>query len=518
MKEEILGFQKRITDLDELNLEDTIKYVYSCGLYQKEEFIAVFTSELYIVLPIRPKNLHIYAKLINEVIILDVSRDLTRILIDSFIDLLYLRSDENDTNGKIMIFRLYYLCSKENPRIIDLIVRKLHELMNENTKKINFLALSLVFFGGTIKNIDNTLFVQLFEYVKSQVGNISMNKTIKEMLTGFSSIDDINWDLLNDLSEFGHRKHSTQWAIFYDQIDKLQEIASTPGFNPNHVFDDMVFEKSTMIQAQPNLVQYAALFGSIDCFKYLFLNHCELHSKDRWSQSLASFAVAGGNMDIIHILLQKNISFDDTLEAAIEFRQYEVFHWLFDELSSRMDKKYLLEESLSFSCIYNNLYVTDFIFSNGLSPNCTLQSIEWSPLHFGLVHSHISVVIYLLSIPEFNTNIRDKAGETPLVFACKRGNPDIVKYLVNDHRVDVNESDQYGWTPLHYSCNHNQEKIVSILLSSLAINVNIYSSRQELPIDIAISKGYRNIKNMILVKMGKKTDEDSNEKNGCTIQ
>ena len=65
-------------------------------------------------------------------------------------------------------------------------------------------------------------------------------------------------------------------------------------------------------------MEFAAFFGSIKCFKFLFLNEYSFHHKIKY------YAVAGGNMEIFNIVTNKGIIFDDCIDTSIAFHQYQL--------------------------------------------------------------------------------------------------------------------------------------------------------------------------------------------------
>ena len=74
-------------------------------------------------------------------------------------------------------------------------------------------------------------------------------------------------------------------------------------------------------------IQLAMHYGSINCFKYLLLNGLDLGCS-------AHYAIAGGNLEIIHILEQKSFDFDDLcLKTAIRFHRNDIADWILLNLS-----------------------------------------------------------------------------------------------------------------------------------------------------------------------------------------
>ena len=82
-----------------------------------------------------------------------------------------------------------------------------------------------------------------------------------------------------------------------------------------------------LIQNKTSLIEYAAFFGSIQIFKYLFMNGVEL------TPSLWIYAIHSQNEELIHLLEEKNVqpkfkSFEKCLEEAIKCHHNNVANYI----------------------------------------------------------------------------------------------------------------------------------------------------------------------------------------------
>ena len=66
----------------------------------------------------------------------------------------------------------------------------------------------------------------------------------------------------------------------------------------------------------------SALFGSVKCFKYLMLSGEEIN------KDVCKLAIAGGNIEIVHLCEQKGLSFEKCLNFSIYFHRFELFEWI----------------------------------------------------------------------------------------------------------------------------------------------------------------------------------------------
>ena len=147
-------------------------------------------------------------------------------------------------------------------------------------------------------------------------------------------------------------KNKIKVAIINDDFDVIQSIdnfnfntLTFPFYEPGsyhfyHINSKLTSEYEVFFIKRPNLkndqifpdkmltpIEFAAFYGSVKCFKYFLLNNAKL------KPSICKFAVAGGNYEIIHILEQKNLSFEDCFRLSVEYHRYEITDWLLQSYS-----------------------------------------------------------------------------------------------------------------------------------------------------------------------------------------
>ena len=127
-------------------------------------------------------------------------------------------------------------------------------------------------------------------------------------------------------------------AIDKDDIEKVQFLISQNNIDLNKclpfVFEHIFFEFKLL-----NPVEYAAFKGSINSFKYLLLNTKVINY-----ERLLECSVAGGNIEIIHIIENKhekiygNIKNNITLlYLAIEFMNNELIEYIIETYENEVD-------------------------------------------------------------------------------------------------------------------------------------------------------------------------------------
>ena len=276
--------------------------------------------------------------------------------------------------------------------------------------------------------------------------------------------------------------------VFKDDYEGLIEfLANHPNFKINEIMHPKLgkfFNIASRVCILP--INLCCLFGSIRCFKYLYLNGCIL------KEPINEFSIAGGNYEIIQILNQNYISFDNCLGKSIEFHQYSLSNWLLTN--------YKIEKFVTvYNCIgcynfksllflhYNNFHRYDFSPSDyeiiqfirlfckigylpflkylaeaGFNFN-SKDYMKFTPLHCACEYGFLPIVEYLITIG-CDKEIKNKNGDTPLHFACEKGVLAVVVYLI---KIGCNKElqNKKGETPLHIACKFGHLPIVQFLIS-----------------------------------------------------
>ena len=195
-----------------------------------------------------------------------------------------------------------------------------------------------------------------------------------------------------------------------DDLESFIKKSSEIGFNPKLKFEaDLDSPISYMKKINVlSFLQIMAFYGAVKCFKYASLNN-EYDFAD-----VEKFAVAGGNMEIIHILEQRNISFEKCLEVSIKFHRNELSDWILIHYKC-------LESSLSESCSYFNYRAVVFGFMNEINISGALSLAS--------LRGHLEVVKYLYEKCHANVKTKDKYERTPINNASMNGRLEVVKYL-----------------------------------------------------------------------------------------
>lgn len=156
---------------------------------------------------------------------------------------------------------------------------------------------------------------------------------------------------------------------------------------------ESIFEtNSFLLSKTPALIEYAAFHGSIQIFRYLFLNNAEL------PPSLWLYVVHGNDPEIINLLEEKNIkpdNFNDCYRESIKCHNNEVANYI--------QNNYLKETNIQ------------------LNLKCCLHYFNYD----------------LIPI--------DKINELSFFYSCKYDHYSIVKCLLDTKWIDKNEVYVYNY-------------------------------------------------------------------------
>ena len=141
-----------------------------------------------------------------------------------------------------------------------------------------------------------------------------------------------------------------------DELETFIRKSSAAGFSPKSKVRTDSDSPISFVKGNSELsyLQIMAFYGAVKCFK-----HASLNNEYDFS-GVAEYAVEGGNMEIIHILEQRNISFETCLEVSIKFHRNELSDWI-------LIHNKCSESSLSESCSFFNYRAVVFGFMNGIN-------------------------------------------------------------------------------------------------------------------------------------------------------
>ena len=246
----------------------------------------------------------------------------------------------------------------------------------------------------------------------------------------------------NEISFSIYPDNSIQKIIMDDDINELiARCGNNDDFRSSRIY---LTESSPLnvIVSKYNAkwTEFSAFYGSKQCFKYFEMNNFD------FGVFITDCAIAGGSMDILHIVEQHNISFDYMFRISIMFRRLEISDWLLNNFSCEIFPIHLCFNYCDYRAflflLFNDFDVNKMNFESGYT----------FPLFSACLKCGIDTEIVRLLL-EKTKNI-NKTGyangyKTPLYAACDHFTLDyaLVKLLV-DKGADVNKISN-GKTPLY---------------------------------------------------------------------
>ena len=303
-------------------------------------------------------------------------------------------------------------------------------------------------------------------------------------------------------------------AIVDDDVDLLQQLIV---YNGMQNIEYSVNNESWLFMdfdGDVDPFNFSALFCSVKCFKYLLLNGGIANERT------CKCAVFGGSNEIVQILNQKELIFDDCLEISVAAHKHDLFLWLnshfeYDQISlfdclgyfnevvyyyylengadpnergtNGMSLFHFAEYSLVFE-VYESLYnygcdinsrddfgqtslhcaadegkfrTVDFFVSKGCEIDAQ-NSKGMTALHYAISRKHVEITKYLV-INGSNVNLKDFNGKTSIHWAALVGSVDIIEFLC-DNNCNINEKDNEGNTAINYAKMNNSQNIIDILV------------------------------------------------------
>ena len=222
-------------------------------------------------------------------------------------------------------------------------------------------------------------------------------------------------------------------------------------------------------------IYFCCLFGSINCFEYLYLNKCEI------TEETLENAIACANEDIIHILEDKH-KFNECLETAVEYHHNNIIEWLLLKYGDECQHVPLP------TCLqYFNYEAFLFFLHNGADINERSEE-EITLFHVSCKIGHLSLVKYFIEEAHVDKEAKYKDDRTALHYACQWNRLDIVKYLIEEAHIDKYAKDNLGKTPLHVASEKGNLYVVKYLIEEAHIDKYAKDCNERTALHIASGK------------------------------
>jgi ankyrin repeat protein len=262
-----------------------------------------------------------------------------------------------------------------------------------------------------------------------------------------------------------------------DDIDAFVRIFEQGNIATDSRVKPSILYGCHFIRDRPTLLQYAAFFGAAKVFTFLVEKGAGLAFGDSRNRSLAQFAVAGGNPQIINFCKSQGLDFAGTVRIAVRFHRNELAKQLTDTTSPRI---------LHQSCVSSNVALMLDSIAKGLSVN-EFDPAGSAPLHVAAQFNAADAVWLLSQHPSVNVNDRTRSdGYTALHIAAMHGFLETVDVLLSCPNIDQRISDNHGLLPVHVAAHYDRRRVMEILLNQGTVTFDTRTDRGETPLHLAV--------------------------------
>jgi ankyrin repeat protein len=496
--------QSLLSDITEENFDETKEKVLLLPHLKNIEGIYQFVHELLDIFEIRVQSLPILAKLIKY--ITEQQNDDTKIC---EIKRVILKSAFRPFGKPLLHRKMEVLmfvrhCMLQGALKIDEIAQKIKCILNDCIFETAENSLLYFFFGGELETYDPPLFTLL-----SQKTNRHDNP-LESFIDTLDLLCANGWEKMHELTENGCLKGTPIYACLIDDPKLLQNV------DINEKYSNLFFQPRFIYERSPNILQIAAFYGAVNCFKFLSEKMNVARSE--------KYAVAGGNREIIEILKEKGCSMLKTIKIAARFRRYDIFEEIFkisnfvindyEYAALNADEVTTIEAIFSKCARVNNVKSMLYSLENGANPTkwnvnemiyiaaeeghrgvlkllASIPGIEApgiikgsTPLFAAAEGGHLGTLKALFKMKGADPSFR-KGSRTMLHVAAYNGHQDVVEYLITSNHVDVNATDALKRTPLFFAIDGCYISVIKTFINAQGINLNAKDNDGLTPIHYA---------------------------------
>lgn len=308
-------------------------------------------------------------------------------------------------------------------------------------------------------------FSRLFEFITNAVEDKEMLKlAIKSNLHAAQHFR--SYYMVLDMFNMGYvdefpfqpedEKDPLAEIIRNDDVSGLQRYMAQHNISIDSRVKPYSHETFLILKTSPTLVQYAAFFGSVKCTKFLLVNNANLNIKSRIGNieyTSMTFAISGGNPEIIRLFEQKGEQNNVGVFYPIAFLHDDIYDWMENTMQVKLSeqtiksffsmffihalKKLIIPKNLLFDLITlkENHYPTEFHKQLlGIMPTkyvCVLMDNA-------IFNGNISLVKLLIREQQINLGQKHN-GETYYEIAARLKYHEILSLLLDCPISDINQ-------------------------------------------------------------------------------
>ncbi|KAJ9299454.1 hypothetical protein DTO271G3_3076 [Paecilomyces variotii] len=254
------------------------------------------------------------------------------------------------------------------------------------------------------------------------------------------------------------------------------------------------------------LLSWAAKIGNIYIVQMLLQNGANIESRDRLQRTPLSLAMSEGHTEMVQFLLQNgaNIESRDRFQrtplylAVLEGHTEMVQLLLQNGAHTESEDNHAQNTPLSLASQKGYTDIVKILLQNGADVESRVSLLEDTPLSLAVQYGHTDVVQVLLENGAY-TEFRDvRSHETPLSLAAREGRTDIVRILL-ENGADTESGDSLlQETPLSLAVQNGHTDVVQVLLKYGARIETSDSLHKKTPLSLAVQNGHTEIVDILL--------------------
>ena len=382
-----LRIHELLLNIEESNFEATLKELQECLALLKDE--RHFVYDIYNVFNKRDKNYQIFVNLLEKLNV--------------------------DINKYIYIFKDSFL---------------LRALYDSNLVTIQKIT--------EIKPNKRIFWPEIYNLLKTEFPSYVQNR--------YNSYQENNFERLKNYYRNGYDRKTINYCLFTDNIQKFSKYSSRFNFDINgYTYTNWFMGKTQSIKL--SYISFAALYGSIKCFKQLFLSGAQI------TQETMRCAIKGGDLELVRICLEhcNSLNIQNSLETALEYERNDILDFLLYQ--------YNMEFPPLLSCTkYGNIRA---ILVNSNDVNNVSGKGNLTPLHYAVLNNDLLATKALVSCG-IDINKASSEGRTALHIASLYGKADLVSFLLQNG-TDFNIKTKDGETAREIALRRNNFDVMNII-------------------------------------------------------
>jgi ankyrin repeat protein len=378
-------------------------------------------------------------------------------------------------------------------------VLSLTKQISENTKLFRSVCWILAYFAPELETADPTFTEELITSLQSHSNRSSSPQILKAFSEDLSRTRSENWAIVKRNRNFWTHSLTFFSLIRDDNLTHLKRLARSPAFSLDICIPPMPYLPSPALFNFPTLIQTAAFFGSIRCFRFLLCNGSNLLLLDRNFVTLSQMAIAGGNLEIIRLCQFYSLDFSGAVHASVKYHRHAIFDWLFPTVPPERSLDLFGQNLCHLACESNNIRVLSDLCSGRVSISARSDYHRVTPLEIAVAERHPECVELLLADPTVDVRsaplcVAVKNGDLAiarlliergafarssrenaralLVLAARQQHAEMVRYLLTVPGIDPNSTTTVGATALLAAASCGFEKVCEALAADPRVDPN----------------------------------------------